>query len=50
MPEYAGPDEAELDQAPVVWPEPSRLDSWWHHVMTDPETGAGSAPTLTHNG
>ncbi|MEU1984982.1 hypothetical protein [Nocardia sp. NPDC019395] len=59
MPDNTGPEENDVEttaeHTPVIWPEPSRLDSWWRDIMTDPGS-AGPAdepeavpPTLTHN-
>lgn len=51
-----GPEEHDVElnseHTPVIWPEPSRLDSWWRDIMTDaaparePEP---APPTLTRN-
>lgn len=56
MPEYAGPEETELEQTAVVWPEPSRLDAWWEHVMASSSRGSSGVkksgqvpPTTTKN-
>ena len=50
MPDNTGLEENDVEttaeQAPVIWPEPSRLDSWWHRIMTDntaSAAGTGSA-------
>lgn len=60
MPDNTGPEENDVESttehAPVIWPEPSRLDSWWRDIMTDPIAGAPVAesepapPSLTRNG
>lgn len=36
--ENTGPEETEVEQMSVVWPEPSRLDSWWRRIMTGPDS------------
>ncbi|MFC4372869.1 hypothetical protein ACFO5K_02045 [Nocardia halotolerans] len=34
-----GPDE---ENSPVMWPEPSPLQSWWAAIMAAPQTRRGS--------
>ncbi|WP_217998065.1 hypothetical protein [Nocardia paucivorans] len=43
--ENTGPEETEAEQTLVVWPEPSRLDSWWQRIMTGSDTGTEYRPT-----
>ncbi|MGW0007745.1 hypothetical protein [Nocardia grenadensis] len=60
MPDNTGPEENDVEStaehAPVIWPEPSRLDSWWRDIMTDPSAAVPVAepesvpPSLTRNG
>lgn len=53
MPDNTGPEEHDVEptaeHTPVIWPEPSRLDSWWHDIMTDPESAipAGEPEPVT---
>lgn len=59
MPDNTGPEENDVETAsehtPVIWPEPSRLDSWWRDIMTDPGSASTAGepepvpPTLTRN-
>lgn len=57
MPDNTGPEENDVettaDHTPVIWPEPSRLETWWRDIMADPGAPGpgrrtGTVPTVRH--